>query len=93
MNKQQEVIPLLGALVGFTQEEYQKAIDALATHYQHNTSTGWFSGWLGANAARSTLSKDTPVYHPDKVGLHPHLDTHPASLSNLVVRRTLNPVR
>ena len=67
IDKQQEVVPLLGALVGFTQEEYQKAIHALANNYNNTANTGWLSGWLGTNSSKINLSSNTPVYHPDKV--------------------------
>ena len=47
MDKQLEILPLLGALVGFTPDECQKAI---SVHQQ--TSNGWFTGWLGSNPSK-----------------------------------------
>ncbi|CAF0924059.1 unnamed protein product [Rotaria sordida] len=79
INKQQEVIPLLGALVGFTQDEYKKAVDAASTNQSNNlrAGSGWLSGWLGgnpagggggggANTARTRTQSETPVYDPNK---------------------------
>jgi chromosome segregation ATPase len=65
IDKKQEVIPILGALLGFTQEEYQKAMNALSNNYNNSTGTNWLTGWLSAHPV-STQS-DNPVYHPDKV--------------------------
>jgi len=65
IDKKQEVIPILGALLGFTQEEYQKAMNALLNNYNNSTGTNWLTGWLSSYPL-STQS-DTPVYHPDKV--------------------------
>lgn len=62
--KQQEVVPLLGALVGFTQDEYQKAIDAINTNIN---GTSWLTGWLGTSSSKSKTQSEAPVYHPDKV--------------------------
>jgi chromosome segregation ATPase len=80
LDKRQEVIPLLGALVGFTQEEYRKAIDALSNSNSNSArgGSGWLSGWLGGNqttaagggapnAARTRTQSETPVYDPNKV--------------------------
>jgi len=77
-DKRQEVIPLLGALVGFTQEEYKKAIDSLSTNNSNNARRGssWLTGWLGknsgapggrANLGRTRTQSETPVYDPNKV--------------------------
>ncbi|UJR30030.1 hypothetical protein I4U23_017575 [Adineta vaga] len=75
VDKRQEVIPLLGALVGFTQEEYRKAIDATSTNNsnQGKGGSGWLTGWLagsptgpGANPARTRTQSETPVYDPNK---------------------------
>ncbi len=78
LDKRQEVIPLLGALVGFTQEEYKKAIDALSNSNGARGGSGWLSGWLGgnpaavggggaANSGRTRTQSETPVYDPNKV--------------------------
>jgi hypothetical protein len=78
VDKRQEVVPLLGALVGFTQEEYKKAIDATATNHSNNArgGSGWLTGWLGGNPAaaggaanlgRTRTQSETPVYDPNKV--------------------------
>ncbi|CAF0716449.1 unnamed protein product [Adineta steineri] len=79
VDKRQEVIPLLGALVGFTQEEYKKAIDATSTNNSNNNmkgGSGWLTGWLGgnpanggggpANTGRIRTQSETPVYDPNK---------------------------
>ncbi|CAF4670489.1 unnamed protein product [Rotaria sp. Silwood1] len=76
VNKRQEVIPLLGALVGFTQDEYKKAIDAASTNQSNSPKGGssWLTGWLagnsagggGANSARARTQSETPVYDPNK---------------------------
>ncbi|CAF2808986.1 unnamed protein product [Rotaria sp. Silwood2] len=79
VNKRQEVIPLLGALVGFTQDEYKKAIDAQSTNPSNSPKGGssWLTGWLGGNpagggggggpnAARTRTQSETPVYDPNK---------------------------
>ncbi|CAF1273060.1 unnamed protein product [Adineta steineri] len=64
-DKQQEVIPILSALVGFTQDEYDKAMNAMTNNYNNiNTSTSWLTGWLGTNPSKS--KSDIRVYHPDK---------------------------
>ena len=62
--KQQEVVPLLGGLVGFTQDEYQKAIDAINTNIN---GTSWLTGWLGTSSSKSKTQSEAPIYHPDKV--------------------------
>ena len=74
VDKRQEVIPLLGALVGFSQEEYKKAIDATANNSSVNSRAGWLTGWLGANAseggahlARTRTQSESPAYDPNKV--------------------------
>jgi len=78
IDKRQEVIPLLGALVGFTQEEYKKAIDALSNNNSNSPrgGSGWLTGWLGGNPAapgggtnlaRTRTQSETPVYDPNKV--------------------------
>jgi hypothetical protein len=78
VDKRQEVIPLLGALVGFTQEEYKKAIDSLSTHNSNSPrgGSGWLTGWLGGNPPapggapnlpRTRTQSETPVYDPNKV--------------------------
>ena len=71
VDKRQEVIPLLGALVGFTQEEYKKAIDSLSNNNSNNARAGWLSGWLGASPATAQLGRtrtqsETPAYDPNK---------------------------
>lgn len=85
VDKRQEVVPLLGALVGFTQEEYKKAIDALSTNNSNNPKggAGWLTGWLGgnpqasgsANLTRVRTQSETPAYDPNKVIIHPHSKT------------------
>lgn len=65
IDKQQEVVPLLGALVGFTQDEYQKAIDAINSNI--NGTGSWLTGWLGTSSAKTKTQLEAPVYHPDKV--------------------------
>jgi chromosome segregation ATPase len=60
IDKQQEVIPLLGALVGFTQEEYQKALNAIANNYNNTSSTSWLTGWLGVNSSKTNIQSETP---------------------------------
>ncbi|CAF4597233.1 unnamed protein product, partial [Rotaria magnacalcarata] len=78
--KRQEVIPLLGALVGFTQDEYKRAIDATSTNNSNSPKggSGWLTGWLGGNVAtggggggtnpaRARTQSETPVYDPNKV--------------------------
>ncbi len=78
VDKRQEVIPLLGALVGFTQEEYKKAIDSLSTNNSNiaRGGSGWLTGWLGGNPGtpgggtnlgRTRTQSETPVYDPNKV--------------------------
>jgi hypothetical protein len=78
VDKRQEVVPLLGALVGFTQEEYKKAIDATSTNNSNNPrgASGWLTGWLGGNPAaaggaanlgRARTQSETPNYDPNKV--------------------------
>ena len=78
VDKRQEVVPLLGALVGFTQEEYKKAIDATSNNNSNNPrgASGWLTGWLGGNPAaaggaanlgRSRTQSETPNYDPNKV--------------------------
>jgi hypothetical protein len=75
IDKRQEVIPLLGALVGFTQEEYKKAIDATSTNNSNNAKggSGWLGGWLGGNPAgaanltRTRTQSESPAYDPNKV--------------------------
>lgn len=66
IDKQQEALPLIGALVGFTQEEYQKAIEALANNYNSTAGSSWLTGWLGSNSTRMKLTSEPPVYHPEK---------------------------
>ncbi|CAF3483968.1 unnamed protein product [Rotaria socialis] len=78
VNKRQEVIPLLGALVGFTQDEYKRAIDATSTNNNNSPKggSGWLGGWLGGNVAagggggtnpaRARTQSETPVYDPNK---------------------------
>jgi len=66
IDKQQEALPLLGALVGFTQDEYQKAIEALANNYQNTAGSSWLTGWLGNNSTKMKLPSQAPVYHPEK---------------------------
>ena len=66
IDKQQEALPLLGALVGFTQDEYQKAIEALANNYQNTAGSSWLTGWLGNNSTKMKLPSQAPVYRPEK---------------------------
>jgi hypothetical protein len=58
---------LLGALVGFTQEDYQKAMNAIANNYNNTSGASWFTGWLGANSSKTKTQSETSVFHPDKV--------------------------
>jgi chromosome segregation ATPase len=75
VDKRQEVVPLLGALVGFTQDEYHKAIDATSpSHGGRASGVGWLSGWLvgqtptaAVNSTRARTQSETPVYDPNKV--------------------------
>lgn len=78
INKRHEVIPLLGALVGFTQDEYKRAVDASSTNNSNSPKgSGWLTGWLGGsspgaggsatNTARTRTQSETPVYDPNKV--------------------------
>jgi hypothetical protein len=77
LDKRQEVVPLLGALAGFTPEEYKKAIDSLSSNNSNSTRRGssWLTGWLGgnpaeegaANSGRTRTQSETPVYDPNKV--------------------------
>lgn len=76
VDKRQEVVPLLGALVGFTQEEYRKAIDANSTGNNPKAASGWLTGWLGGGASaasgpnaasRTRTQSETPAYDPNKV--------------------------
>ena len=67
IDKQQEVIPILSALVGFTQEEYDRVMHVLGNNYNHNTGSSWLTSWLGANPSRTNTHSNAPVYHPDKV--------------------------
>jgi hypothetical protein len=56
VDKQLEVLPLLGALVGFTPDECQNAI---AVHQQ--TSNGWFTGWLGTPTSKLVTPPPPPA--------------------------------
>jgi hypothetical protein len=67
IDKQQEVIPLISALVGFTQEECQKAMNAISNNNNNNTNSSWLTGWLGANPSRTKTQFETTAHHPDKV--------------------------
>jgi chromosome segregation ATPase len=67
IDKQQEVVPILSALVGFTHDEYDKAMHAIANNYNNSTGSSWLSGWLGGNPVRAKVPSDMPEYHPDKV--------------------------
>jgi uncharacterized protein YoaH (UPF0181 family) len=51
-DKQLEVMPLLAALVDFTHDEYQKAIEALENN-QNNGTSSWLPAWLGSNPVRA----------------------------------------
>ncbi|UJR16437.1 hypothetical protein I4U23_003339 [Adineta vaga] len=63
IDKQQEVIPILSALVGFTKDEYDKTMDAISTNYANSTSSGWLSGWLGGYSVRPKMQSNI---HSDK---------------------------
>ena len=61
-------------LVGFTLEEYKKAIDASSPNNINSARGG--SGWLGgnpsagggaANLVRTRTQSETPIYKPNKV--------------------------
>ncbi|CAF0919592.1 unnamed protein product [Didymodactylos carnosus] len=69
-NKRQEVIPLLGALVGFTQDEYQKAVEQTMHGQMSSGANGWLGGWFSggseANTARTRTQSATPSYDPNK---------------------------
>ena len=67
IDKQQEVIPLLGALVGFTQEEYQKTVNAITNNCNHSTTTSWFTGWLSTNTSKARMPTDMSFDHTGKV--------------------------
>ena len=67
IDKQQEVIPLLGALVGFTEDEYQKTINAITNNYNHSTTTSWFTGWLSANTSKARTPTDMSFDRTGKV--------------------------
>lgn len=58
LDKQFEVLPILGALVDFTQEDYQKAVDALSTH---QTNSSWLGGWLGTSKPKLTIPTSNQV--------------------------------
>lgn len=62
-DKQQQVIPILGALVDFTQEDYQKAINAITNNYNNTASSSWLTGWLGVNSTKTNIQTG----NPDKV--------------------------
>ncbi len=59
IDKQQEVIPLLGALVDFTQEDYQKAMNAIENNYNNTANTNWLTTWLGANSSKTKIQSET----------------------------------
>jgi len=59
IDKQHEVIPLLGALVGFTQEESQKTMNAIANNCNNISGTNWFTGWLGVNSSQTKTQSET----------------------------------
>mgnify|MGYP006904163321 CR=1 FL=1 len=72
VDKRQEVVPLLGALVGFTQEEYKTAVNALSNNSNQQKAAGWLSNWLGNNPTQQNLQRartqsETPAYDPNKV--------------------------
>ncbi|CAF3367240.1 unnamed protein product [Rotaria sp. Silwood1] len=58
IDKQQEVIPILSALVGFTQEEYQKVMNAISNNCNNSTSTSWLTGWLSTNSSKPKLQSN-----------------------------------
>ncbi|CAF1686079.1 unnamed protein product, partial [Adineta ricciae] len=64
IDKQQEVIPILSALVEFTQDEYDKAMNAISNNYANSTSSGWLSSWLGGGYPVRT--KPSSSTQPDK---------------------------
>jgi hypothetical protein len=82
IDKQQEVIPLLGGLVGFTQEEYQKAMDAISNNYNNSTGSSWLTGWLTTNTVKTKTQLETPVYNPDKVNENESLLIYKNSLGD-----------
>lgn len=60
IDKQQQVIPILGALVDFTQEDYQKAINAVSNNYNNTASNSWLGGWLGVNSPKTKSQTEIP---------------------------------
>ncbi|CAF2908409.1 unnamed protein product [Rotaria sp. Silwood2] len=58
IDKQQEVIPILSALVGFTQEEYQKVMNIISNNCNNNTSTNWLTSWLSINSSKPKIQSN-----------------------------------
>ncbi|CAF4035367.1 unnamed protein product, partial [Rotaria sordida] len=66
IDKQQEVIPILSALVGFTQEEYQKVMNAISNNYNNSASTNWLTGWLNTNSSKPRIQSNISFDQSDK---------------------------
>lgn len=67
IDKQQEAIPIIGALVGFTQDEYHKVLNAVSNNSNNTTSTNWLTGWLGTNASKSKTTSNSSFDQTNKV--------------------------
>ncbi|CAF1142699.1 unnamed protein product [Adineta ricciae] len=64
IDKQQEVIPTLSVLVEFTQDEYDKAMNAISNNYANSTALARLSSWIGGGyPVRAKLSSSI---QPDK---------------------------
>ncbi|CAF4043056.1 unnamed protein product, partial [Rotaria magnacalcarata] len=66
IDKQQEVVPILSALVGFTQEEYQKVVHSISNNYNNNTSNNWLTGWLSANSSKPKTQSNNSLDQSNK---------------------------
>ncbi|CAF3557882.1 unnamed protein product [Rotaria socialis] len=66
IDKQQQVIPILSALVGFTQEEYQKVIHSISNNYNNTTSNNWLTGWLSANSSKPKTQSNNSLDQSNK---------------------------
>ncbi|CAF5194879.1 unnamed protein product, partial [Rotaria magnacalcarata] len=66
IDKQQEVVPILSALVGFTQEEYQKVIHSISNNYNNTTSNNWLTGWLSANSSKPKTQSNNSLDQSNK---------------------------
>lgn len=67
IDKQPEAIRIISALVGFTEEEYQRVLHALSNHYNSNTNANWLTGWLNANPTKPKLSSNNSPDETNKV--------------------------